>query len=97
MAFVTFEDYSGNTIEVNPAQVQTVSVFQHYDHDMEVPDKMMIKNGDDHDEIDPKHRAAADKLRTSERVIITYPNGATVVKGTLAEVKDALSDKPSRK
>lgn len=98
MAFVTFEDYSGTTIEINPAQVQSITVFHHYDHDLEVPAKMLIKNGDGLDEISTEHREAADALRTSERVIVTYPNGATVVRGTLQEVKDALAaDKKASK
>ncbi len=95
MGLITFEDYAGNRVEINPALVQSVTTYHHYDHNLDVPDKFMHKNGDDLDEVNPVHREAVDKLRTSDRTIITYPNGGVVVKGTLDEVKKALETSPT--
>ena len=93
MTLITFEDYNGNKVQVNSEMVQTISSYQHFDHDMKLPDDLMIINGDGHPEVsnDPKKLAKANDLRTSERVIVLHMNGTShVVKGTLAEVQKAL-------
>lgn len=92
MALVTFEDYSGNKVEVNPAMVISVSTYQHFDHDLVLPDELMVTNPDGNPEVsnDPKLLAKADELRTSERTVITFTGGSAVVKGDVAKVKKAL-------
>lgn len=88
---VTFKDYSGNEIDLNPASVVTVSTYQHYDHDLEMPKEFYVLNPSSLRELDAKRREEADRRRTSVRVIIRTERGSFVVQGTLAEVKSALS------
>ena len=88
---ITLKDYNSNEVTVNPAMVQAISTFKHYDHDKEVPDKMMIVNKDGYKEVDPSKRDAVDALRTSERVIVTVGGNSIVVQGTYDEVKKKLS------
>lgn len=93
MALVKFEDYSGTTVEINPAAVLSVSSYQHFDYDFELPEEFYVTNPSGLKEVsnDPKKMAEADKLRTSERVIVSFTNGSsTVVKGTVDEVKKAI-------
>lgn len=92
MAFVTFEDYEGNKIDINPAQVVSVVSYQHFDHDMKLPDEFMVINPDGNPEVtnDPDLLAKANEKRTSERVIINFVGGSAIVKGSLDKVKKAL-------
>ena len=93
MAFVTLEDFNGDKVEINPAMVLGVSSYQHFDHDMKLPAELMITNPSGLPEVsnDPAKLAEANKLRTSERVIVSFVNGGSaVVKGKLADVKKAL-------
>ena len=92
MAFVTFEDYNGNKVDVNPATVISVSAYQHFDADLELPDEFYVTNPSGLKEVtnDPEKLAKANELRTSERVIVNFIGGSTIVKGDLAKVKKAL-------
>lgn len=91
MALVTFEDYTGNKVEINPATVISVSTYEHYDHDLELPEELMIKNANGLSEVNPEKRDEADKMRTSLRTIVSFTGGSTVVQGTVAQVKKALA------
>ncbi len=99
MALVTFEGYDGSKFEINPAFVTSVVSYNHFDHDMVLPDELMITNPDGNPEVsnDPEKLAQANELRTSERVIINDPTGSHIVKGSIDEVKKALGeeDKPA--
>lgn len=91
MALVTFEDFSGGTIDVNPAMVASVVTYQHFDHDMELPDEHYHMNAGGLKEVRPDNREEADALRTSPRTIINVGGASFIVKGTVDEVKKALS------
>lgn len=92
MALVTIEDATGTEVEINPDFVVSLSTYQHFDHDAELPDKLMITNADGLQEVsnDPELKAEADRLRISERTIIQTATGSVIVTGTIAEVKKAL-------
>lgn len=90
MALVTLEDYAGGTVEVNPAMVLSITSFQFFDHDMELPDDHYHMNGDFLKEVRPDKREEADALRTSPRTVVNVGNSSFIVKGTVDEVKKAL-------
>ena len=92
MAFVTFEDFNGGKHDVNPALVQSVTTYENYDQDKEIPGDLRFTNNDGalEDRHDPEGKALVNKARTSTRVIIGFTNTTLIVKGTLAEVQKAL-------
>ncbi len=97
MAFVTFETYDGEPVELNPATVISVGTYAHFDADKELPEELMIVNPSGLPEVsnDPEKLEKANKLRTSERVVVNFIGGSAVVKGKLEDVKKALSDQPA--
>ena len=92
MAFVTLTDFDGGKHTVNPAMVQSITSYQNYDQDKEIPGNLRFTNKDDHleDRHDPEGKALVDKARTSTRVIVVFANSSLIVQGTEAEVKKAL-------
>lgn len=90
--FVTFEDYNGSEVKINPAQVRSISTYQHHEEHLDLPPELLVTNGDGFPEVsaDPELKAEANRLRTSERVIISIGETSYIVKGTLAEVEKAL-------
>ena len=90
MAFVTLKDYSGGTVDLNPAFVQSVTSYDHYDHDMELPAEFYFTNNAGLPEVRKDKQDEADVLRTSPRTLVVCPNASYVVQGSVAEVKKAL-------
>ena len=92
MAIVTVEDYAGGKHGVNPAMVQDVTSYQHYDQDKEIPAALRFLNNDGllEDRHDPEGKALVDEARIETRAIIVFANSSMVVKGTPASVREAL-------
>lgn len=90
---VTFKTYGGEEMSINSDAVQSVSTYQHFDHDLELPDEMYHMNRDGNREVDPAKREEADALRTSARTILQTGNGSFIVRGTREEVLKALAAK----
>ena len=90
MAFVTLEDFNGGKVDLNPALVQAVTSFQHFDHDMALPEDW-FEPGPNGPELKAEHQEEADILRTSPRTIVSFNGGQSfVVKGSVEAVKKVL-------
>lgn len=95
MALVTFEGYDGQEITINSDTVVSLSSYEHFDHDKELPEELMVTNPSGWQEVsnDPDKLAKANRLRTSKRTIIVFNSGSAIVKGTVAEVRAKLKGK----
>lgn len=94
MALITFEMYSGKEIDLNADDVQSVSTYDAFDHDMQLPEDFYAPNGDGYPELRHDKLDEANAMRTAPRVLLLMRNGASFeVKGSLAQVRKALSGK----
>ena len=91
MAFVNFKDYNGGSIDLNPALVQSVSNYDHFDHDMELPAEFYFENSKGLKEVRRDRADEADRLRVSPRTIVTSQGASFIVQGSVDDVKKALS------
>lgn len=93
MAFVTLEDFHGGKVDLNPALVQAVTSFQHFDSEMALPEDW-YGPGPNGPEIKPEYQEEADKIRTSPRTIVSFEGGLSfIVQGSVDQVKKALAAK----
>lgn len=77
---VTFEDYNGNIIDINPAAVTSITTYSHVDTEE--------WNG----EMDANGRPVPEHANetVSVRVIVGVGASSYIVKGSLDEVREAL-------